>query len=86
MQQREYAAERGERSAQGMCGMGTVNAICRLHALYGDSFSWSIRRNREGGTTVCLEGPLPPREGERAAPAAPNPAGAQPEEGLLPGT
>ena len=86
VQQREYAAERGERSAQGMCGMGTVNAICRLHALYGDSFSWSIRRNQEGGTTVCLEGPLPPREGERTAPAAPNPAVTQPEEGLLLGT
>ena len=60
--QKDYCGERRENAAAGMCGLGIVNSICRLRTLYGDSFAWNIVRNREGGTTVILEGAFSMKE------------------------
>lgn len=45
-----------KRSSPGMGGMGIINSVLRLKMMYGDSFTFSIGANDEGGTTVSLEG------------------------------
>lgn len=45
-----------KRNSPGMFGMGIINSVLRLKIMYGDSFSFFIGINDEGGTTVRLEG------------------------------
>lgn len=58
------AAEQDESGApmtpmeQGMDGMAIINTYGRLRLMYGDLLGFDIRPNEEGGTTVCLSGPL----------------------------